>query len=58
LHNAAINGHRAMIELLLERGADPTIKDAKIGALPAGWAAHAGRTEIAKLLERAANRRV
>lgn len=57
LHNAAINGHRAMVELLLERGADPTIKDAKIGALPASWAAHAGRTEIVELLQRAVNRR-
>lgn len=57
LHNAAINGHRAMVEALLARGADPTIKDTKIGALPAGWAAHAGKTEIVELLKRAANRR-
>jgi ankyrin repeat protein len=53
LHYAAMNGHRAMVEFLLQRGADPSIKDAKIGAEPAGWAAHGGRTEIAELLKQA-----
>jgi ankyrin repeat protein len=50
LHYAALNGHRAMVEFLLQRGADPKIKDAKIGAEAAGWAAHAGRHDIAELL--------
>jgi len=54
LHYAAMNGHRALVELLLARGADRTIKDAKIGADAAGWAAHGGRTEIVELLRRAA----
>jgi ankyrin repeat protein len=56
LHYAALNGHRAMLELLLQRGADPSVRDAKIGAEPVGWARHAGRTEIVELLERAAKR--
>ena len=54
LHYAAFNGHRAMVEFLLQRGADPAIKDAKIGVDAAEWAAHAGRNEIAELLRRAA----
>jgi ankyrin repeat protein len=53
LHYAALNGHRAMVEFLLERGADPSIKDTKVGADAAGWAAHAGRSEIAELLRAA-----
>lgn len=51
LHYAAINGHRTMVEFLLQRGASPRVRDAKIGAEPAGWARHAGRTEIVELLE-------
>lgn len=54
LHYAAYNGHRAMVEYLLQRSADPTIKDAKIGVVAAEWAEHAGRSEIAELLQRAA----
>jgi ankyrin repeat protein len=57
LHYAAMNGHRALVELLLERGADPAIKDTKIGADAAGWAAHGKQPEIVELLKRAANRR-
>jgi ankyrin repeat protein len=56
LHYAAMNGHRATVELLLQRGASPSVRDTKIGAEPAGWARHAGRTEIVELLERAARR--
>ena len=54
LHYAAMNGHREMVEFLLERGADATVKDTKIGADAAGWAAHGGRHEIVELLKRAA----
>jgi ankyrin repeat protein len=54
LHSAAINGHRAMVEFLLRRGADPGIRDTKVGSTAAGWAAHAGRTDIVELLERGA----
>jgi hypothetical protein len=38
--------------LLLEHGPDVTVKDAKIGAVAAGWAARGGRTEIVRLLAR------
>jgi len=54
LHYAALNGHRAMVELLLQRGADPGIKDTKTNSDAAGWAAHAGRSDIVGLLQRAA----
>jgi ankyrin repeat protein len=54
LHYAAMNGHRATVEFLLQREASPSVRDTKIGAEPVGWARHAGRTEIVELLERAA----
>jgi ankyrin repeat protein len=57
LHYAAMNGQRAMVELLLQRDADPTLKDPKVGADAAGWAEHGGQTEIRDLLRRAALRR-
>jgi ankyrin repeat protein len=57
LHYAAHNGHHAMTEFLLERGADPRIKDTKVSSDAAGWAEHAGHTEIAELLRRAAPKR-
>jgi ankyrin repeat protein len=47
LHQAAYNGDRAMVELLLGMGADPTIRDAEFDATPAGWAGHANHTELA-----------
>jgi ankyrin repeat protein len=42
LHLAAQNGSLAMIELLLARGADPTIEDRLYHGTPAGWAEHHG----------------
>ncbi len=54
LHYAAMNGHRAIVEFLLARGANPRLKDTKIGADAAGWAAHGGRHELVALLKRAA----
>jgi ankyrin repeat protein len=56
LHYAAFNGHRAMVEFLLQRGADANVKDTKVDSDAAGWAAHAGRSEIVELLKRAAPR--
>jgi ankyrin repeat protein len=57
LHTAAGQGHPAVVELLLERGADPTIREPRYDATPLGWAEHAGgwadpvgRREVASLL--------
>ena len=38
LHVAAFNGHRAIVELLLEAGAEINARDGRFGATPAGWA--------------------
>src|SRR5215475_8949935 len=46
LHYAALNEHRAMADFLLEHGADPDLKDEKVGSTPAGWADHAGRLDL------------
>jgi uncharacterized protein len=51
LHYAALNGHRTMSQFLVEHGADPKIKDTKIGGTPAGWAEYAGHAEIKHYLE-------
>jgi uncharacterized protein len=51
LHYAAHRGHRAMVEFLLEKGADPTVKDSKVSSTPAGWAEHGGFMELKELLE-------
>ena len=38
LHYAALNGHRQIVQLLLERGADINSTDSQSGATPTGWA--------------------
>ena len=38
LHYAAFNGHRAVVQELVGRGADINAKDTRFGATPAGWA--------------------
>jgi ankyrin repeat protein len=38
LHYATLNGHRQIVQLLLERGADIHSTDSQFGATPAGWA--------------------
>jgi ankyrin repeat protein len=58
LHRAAalVAGSRTSRELetiirfLIERGADPTIRDEEYGATPLGWARYAGRNEAVALL--------
>jgi ankyrin repeat protein len=51
LHYAALNGHRAMVEFLLGRGADREIKDTKVGSTAAGWAEYGGHRELLDLLK-------
>jgi hypothetical protein len=50
LHQAAGNGDLAMARLLLELGADPSIRDARFDATPLGWAEHQGQPELIELL--------
>jgi ankyrin repeat protein len=38
LHYATLNGHREIVELLLERGAEINKTDGEFGATPTGWA--------------------
>jgi hypothetical protein len=50
LHAAAGNGDVAMVELLLELGADQTVTDCRFHATPQHWAEHFGHTELAQRL--------
>lgn len=51
LHYAALNGHRAMVEFLIQHGAQVDIKDSKVNSTPAGWADHGGHQEIKEYLQ-------
>lgn len=50
LHSAVEHNDAAMVELLLQLGADPSIEDARFHATPKGWAEHFGNAEIAARL--------
>jgi ankyrin repeat protein len=50
LHTAAGQGHVEVVALLLSRGADPSIQDARYQSTPLGWATHQGRDEVVALL--------
>jgi ankyrin repeat protein len=50
LHKAAQNGHLAIVRLLLDRGADPDIRDEGDNATPMHFAAESGHLDIVKLL--------
>lgn len=50
LHYAALNGHRAMVEFLLQHGADPSIRDTKVDSTAAGWADYGHHPELLDLL--------
>lgn len=52
LHYAALNGQRAMVEFLLQQGADRELKDTKVGSTAAGWAEYGGHPELRDLLVR------
>ena len=55
LHYAAVNGHRPMVDFLIEQGADANIKDTKVGGTPSGWADHGGHAELKNYLEEIAS---
>ena len=50
LHLAAMNGDEVIARMLLDAGADRTVRDAIHDGDPAGWAAHHGHTAVARLL--------
>jgi ankyrin repeat protein len=50
LHQAALAGHDATVQLLIERGARLDIKDTMYQSTPLGWATYAGQVEIEKYL--------
>ena len=50
LHEAAWNGDRRMVDLLLSLGADPAIRDDEFNSTPSGWASHAHHEELAAYL--------
>jgi len=50
LHYAALNGQRAMVEFLLQQGADRDVKDTKVGSTAAGWAEYSGHLGLRDLL--------
>ena len=50
LHLAAQNGHMPMVKLLVERGADRSIKDDLYHATPEGGAAYFGQVEVREYL--------
>src|SRR5207253_10926278 len=56
LMNAAASGHAEAVKLLLDRGADPNVKDVNQGQTALMFAAALGRTEAVNVLaERGAN---
>jgi hypothetical protein len=50
LHEAAMRGNVGIIELLLEHGADPDLRDPGYHATPRGWAEHHGQRDAQRLL--------
>jgi ankyrin repeat protein len=46
LHQAAGNGHLAVVKLLIERGAKRDVKDILFGGTRLGWTNYAGRKEV------------
>ncbi|MCY4532954.1 MAG: ankyrin repeat domain-containing protein [Gammaproteobacteria bacterium] len=51
LHQAAIGGYRSLVELLLDRGADPAIRDSTYDGTAVGWAYAGGHESLAGMLE-------
>jgi ankyrin repeat protein len=51
LHEAAWNGHSEMVKLLLNLGANPSLRDRSHQASPADWAAYNHHPEVAAFLK-------
>jgi ankyrin repeat protein len=51
LHEAAWRGNLAVVEQLLDLGADPTITDASFDATPRGWAEHNRQHHVVAYLD-------
>jgi hypothetical protein len=52
LHEAANRGHLAILTILLDAGADPTVVEPAWGGTAAGWAEHGGHAGAVALLGR------
>jgi ankyrin repeat protein len=52
LHDAAWAGDLEMVRLLLELGADPTVRDREYGSTPLGWAEHNRQAAVVEYLQR------
>lgn len=50
LHQAAFEGNAELVEELLARGADLSLRDAVYDGTPAGWAEAGGNEDLAKRL--------
>jgi ankyrin repeat protein len=51
LHYAALNGHRAMVDFLIEQGSDVNARDTKVHSKPSGWADYGSHAELKVYLE-------
>ena len=58
LHEAAGNGSREIVRLLLASGADRTIRDRRFDVTAADWAAHFDHSDIADLIDELRSRDV
>jgi ankyrin repeat protein len=56
LHYASLNGYRSMVEWLIDHGANPRIKDERVGGTAAGWAEHGGHPELGEYLNQISGR--